>query len=115
MIGPYMLVERVGDRDMDQKLDGVRADLALRIAAMQPANAVHQLASDLNQVRRIALAAGLLPAVTVTHALESALARGERGPLINGWLDILREAIGCEHADAATCDAFAAACSVRYN
>ena len=101
---------------MDQKLDGVRADLALRIAALDGAReSVHQMASDLDQVRRIALAAGLLPAVTVAHALESALARGERGPLIKGWLDILRDAIGCEHADPATCDAYAAACSVRYN
>ena len=36
----------------------------------------------------------MFPAVTVAHALESALARGERGPLIRGWLDILREAVG---------------------
>lgn len=101
---------------MDQKLDGIRADLALRIAALSATQGpVRQFASDLDQVRRIALAAGLLPAVTVAHALESALARGERGPLINGWLDILRDAIGCERADAATCDAYAAACSVRYN
>lgn len=101
---------------MDQKLDGIRAELALRIAALESARVgVHQMASDLNQVRRIALAAGLLPAVTVAHALESALARGERGPLINGWLDILRDAVVCDHADAATCDAYAAACSVRYN
>lgn len=101
---------------MDQKLDGVRAELALRIAALEGAReSVHQMASDLNQVRRIALAAGLLPAVTVAHALESALARGERGPLIKGWLDILRDAVGCDHADPATCAAYAAACSVRYN
>ena len=43
------------------------------------------------------------------------LARGERGPLIVGWLDILRDAIVCDASDAATCDAYAAACSVRYN
>lgn len=101
---------------MDHKLDGIRAELALRIAALETARAgVHQMASDLNQVRRIALAAGLLPAVTVAHALESALARGERGPIIHNWLDILRDAVGCANADAATCDAYAAVCSVRYN
>ena len=54
------------------------------------------MASDLDQVRRIARAAGMFPAVTVAHALESALARGERGPLIRGWLDILRDAVGCD-------------------
>ena len=101
---------------MDQKLEGVRAELALRIAALETAVVgVNQMASDLNQVRRIAMSAGLLPAVTVAHALESALARGERGPLIRGWLEILRDAVGCDHADPATCAAYAAACSVRYN
>lgn len=101
---------------MDRKLDGIRAELALRIAALDGARAgINQMASDLDQVRRIALSAGLLPAVTVAHALESALARGERGPLINGWLDILRDAVRCDDADPATCDAYAAACSVRYN
>ncbi len=101
---------------MDQKLDGIRADLALRIAALDAMQVqVRQFASDLDQVRRIALAAGMLPAVTVAHALESALARGERGPLITGWLDILRDAISCDGNDASTCDTYAAACSVRYN
>ena len=97
-------------------MNGVRADLALRIAALEAAQApLRQLASDLDQVRRIALSAGMLPAVTVAHALESALARGERGPLIKGWLDILRDAVRCEANDTATCDTYAAACSVRYN
>lgn len=108
--------KRGGDGRVDQKLDGIRAELSLRIAALDAAHGqVRQFASDLDQVRRIALAAGMLPAVTVAHALESALARGERGPVINGWLDILRDAISCEAADAATCEAFAAAGSVRYN
>lgn len=97
-------------------MDGVRADLALRIAALDAAaRTTRQWANDLDQVRRIALAAGMLPAVTVAHALESALARGERGPLIRGWLAILRDAVGCEASDPATCDTYAAACLVRYN
>lgn len=101
---------------MDQRMNGVRADLALRIAAIEAATGTFkQMASDLDQVRRIARDAGMFPAVTVAHALECALARGERGPLIRGWLDILRDAIGCDRSDAATCDTYAAACSVRYN
>ena len=100
---------------MDQQLNGIRAELALRIAALETGGAARRLASDLDQVRRIALAAGMLPAVTVAHALESALARGERGPLIRGWLDILRDAVGCDASDPGTCDTYAAACSVRYN
>ncbi len=106
----------MGAMDMDQRMDGVRADLALRIAALEAANGTfRQMASDLDQVRRIALSAGMLPAVTVVHALESALGRGERGPLIRGWLDILRDAVGCDSSDTAACDTYAAACSVRYN
>lgn len=106
----------MGAMHMDQRMDGIRADLALRIAALDSATApLKQLASDLDQVRRIALAAGMLPAVTVAHALESALARGERGPLIRGWLDILRDAVASGASDTATCDTYAAACSVRYN
>ncbi len=101
---------------MDQRMNGVRAELALRIAALESAQRpLRQLASDLDQVRRIARAAGMLPAVTVAHALEAALARGERGPLIKGWLDILRDAVKCEATDEASCDTYAAACSVRYN
>ena len=97
-------------------MNGVRADLALRIAALETARQpLRALASDLDQVRRIAQAAGMLPAVTVAHVLEAALARGERGPLIRGWLDILRDAVRCESSDPAACDTFAAACSVRYN
>ena len=100
---------------MDQRLDGIRAELALRIAALEADGTSRRLASDLDQVRRIANAAGMFPAVTVAHALESALARGERGPLIRGWLDILRDAVGCDRSDPHTCDTYAAACSVRYN
>ena len=46
-------------------------------------------------------------------ALESALARGERGALVHGWLAMLSDAVGCERQDRAACDTFAAACSVR--
>ena len=45
---------------MDQKLDGVRAGLALRIAALDTARAgIHQMASDLDQVRRILKSFGM--------------------------------------------------------
>lgn len=94
----------------------IRADLAARITAID-LRVDHarpfDLARDLDQVRRIAQSNGMLPAVTVAHALDSALARGEHGPLIHGWLAILHDAIGCDRFDGPTCDAYAAACSVR--
>ena len=103
--------------DVPTQAELVRGDLDHRIAACRAASATAtnaQLASDLDQVRRIAHANGMLPAVTVAHALEAALARGERGPMILGWLDILSDAIGSGACDARAAETYAAACSVRY-
>jgi len=96
--------------------DAIRADLMQRIVALDSRadqGRAGDLAQDLDAIRRIAQANGLQPAVSVAHVLDAALARGERGPLIHGWLDILRDAIGCERIDGPTCDAYLAACSVR--
>lgn len=96
--------------------DGARADLVQRITALDlRASTGHaaDLAQDLDAIRRIAYAAGMQPAVSVAHVLDAALARGERGPLVHGWLEILRDAVACDRADAPTCDAYVAACSVR--
>ena len=96
--------------------DGIRIDLVARIDAMNiRAGHFHpgDLAAELEHVRRIAAAHGIGPAVTVVQALDSALSRGERGPLIQGWLAILRDAVGCETPDARACETYAAACTVR--
>jgi len=96
--------------------DGARADLVQRIAALDlRASTAHtaDLAQDLDAIRRIAQAAGMQPAVSVAHVLDAALARGERGPLVHGWLEVLRDAVGCDRTDPPTCDAYVAACSVR--
>jgi hypothetical protein len=106
----------MGDGFDRSRRDAVRIELAQRIAALdmraqcaRPA----ELAGDLDAIRRIAQAYGMQPAVSVAHVLEAALARGERGALIHGWLGILNDAIGCERADGPACDAYVAACSVR--
>ena len=105
-------------RQVDLGIDHIKAELAARIAAIDlkadrlPASS---LASELDDVRRIAQINGLLPAVTVAHVLESALARGERGALIHGWLALLRDAVGSDRLDGPACDAYAAACSVRFS
>ena len=94
----------------------IQAELAARVFAIgartnrDPTGAI---ATEIDAIRRIARANGLYPAAAVAQALESALGRGERGPLIDGWLAILRDAVGCERHDAAACETFAAACSVR--
>lgn len=97
-------------------IEHIKAELAARIAAIDlkaDRLTAGALASELDDVRRIAQTNGLFPAVTVAHVLESALAAGERGALIHGWLAILRDAVGCDRFDAPACDAYAAACSVR--
>ena len=98
------------------ELDAVRADLASRIAAIDvraPYTQPCELAPDIDAIRVIAHRNGLNPAVTVAHFLDSALSRGENGPLVHGWLSLLADAIGSDRQDVAACETFAAACSVR--
>lgn len=73
------------------------------------------MASELEQVRRIAARHGMIPAVTVVHALDSMLARGDYRSMVHDWLSILRDAVGCGANDDRTVETFAAACSVRLN
>ncbi|MFA5969642.1 MAG: hypothetical protein WC816_10425 [Sphingomonas sp.] len=95
----------------------VQEDLSRRVALMglganrRDAGA---LAQQVETIRRLALANRMYPAASVAHALEMAIGRGERGPLIDGWLAILVDAIGCDRNDTAACDTYAAACTVRY-
>ena len=104
------------DGGINGGIDSVRADLAARITAIDvkaPYARARDLASDVDAIRVIAHMNGLNPAVTVAHFLDSALARGEHGPLVHGWLGILHDAVCSERQDVGACDAFAAACSVR--
>ena len=97
-----------------QKMD-VRAELAARVDAIAMRAAMSgpaELARELDCVRTLAAAHGIGAAVTVVHALDSALARGDQGPLIQGWIAILKDAVGTE-AQAVRPDLFAAACTVR--
>ena len=96
-------------------LEGVRMELAARIAALDvraPYAHAAELAGAVDEIRLLAHHAGLNPTVTVVHFIEAALARGERAA-IHGWLPMLRDAVGAERQDVAACDAFAAACSIR--
>lgn len=97
-------------------IDAVQGDLATRVALVRSRAATvptATLAADVDAIRAAALAHGLHPAVAVTHAIEAALARGERGALVLGWLAILRDAVACDRHDARACETYAAACSVR--
>lgn len=94
-------------------IEGIKADLARRIAAIDWRAGAARMAEEVDGVRRVALAHGLYPAVVVSQALEAALGRGERGPLVHAWLGLLREAVASERQDAAAGRAYAAACAVR--
>ena len=97
-------------------IDPVQSELAARVASIgrsAPHASTATLATEIDAVRAAALAHGLYPAVAVTHAIEAALARGERGALVLGWLDILRDAVSCNRHDRHACETYAAACSVR--
>jgi hypothetical protein len=98
--------------------DAIRAELARQILAIglkAERGAARDIARDVDAVRSLAYRHGLMPAATVAHALETALARGGSGVMVRGWLDVLRDAVGCERNDAHACESYVAACSVRYH
>lgn len=96
--------------------DSADSDLAARVALVgihAPSAGIAALAREIDAIRAIALAQGRFPAVAVTHAIAAALARGERGPLVLGWIAVLHDAVLCDRQDADAHAAYAAACSVR--
>ncbi|WP_169542565.1 hypothetical protein [Sphingomonas baiyangensis] len=96
--------------------DLIATDLRGRIAAIDAAADAMEpaaLIAALDQLRRHAVRHGRLPAVTVIHAIDAAVARGERGPIVHDWLAILADAACCPTADRGMHETFAAACSVR--
>jgi len=95
----------------------IRSELAARVGVLSAFSARRHrdIAIEIDAIRQIAHHHGLHPAVAVSQALESALARGECRTLIQGWLSILGEAIGCERQDRAACETFVAAGSVRFS
>lgn len=85
------------------------------IASHAAARPIGDVARDLDAIRRLAAASGHHPVFAVAHALEAAMARGERGALVRDWLNVLGEALGSVRTDPAAGDTFGAACSVRFS
>ncbi len=100
---------------IEREVMEIRAELARRVDAVNARGGDAAMAREVDAIRRIAHCNGMLPAVTVAHLLESALARGEHGALVQDWLAMLGEAVRSDRQDAATSDAFAAACQVRFS
>lgn len=97
-----------------QGVAAIKADLTRRVAAIEWRGGPARLAGEVDQIRRLAKAHGMLPALVVAQQLEHAVARGDHGPIVHGWLAMLSEAISSERQDAAASDTFAAACQVRF-
>lgn len=91
------------------------AELSAAVAAIARHASVWsagRIAGELDEVRRRAAEHGLTHAVTVIHALDGELARGETGALVQGWLAILADAVVAPPTGAAR-HALTAACAVR--
>jgi hypothetical protein len=91
----------------------VRADLSRRVGAIEWRGGPRGLATEIDAIRSVARRHGMMPATVVAEALEAALGRGEHGPLIHAWLQLLRDAIASERQDKRAADSYAAACTVR--
>jgi len=96
---------RIVTDELGQRIDSIGARTARAATA--------ELAADLDAIRKIAVANGITPALPVVHALEAALAAGQRGPMIADGLALLRDAVSCGRDDPRTGAIFAAACSIR--
>jgi hypothetical protein len=101
--------DRTVPKDIQATLSARIDSIVLRL----PSAPIREIAGELEWMRGVARTHHIGPALTVIHALDAALARGERGMLVQGWLTVLRDAIGCERQDRHAEQIFAAACSVR--
>ena len=93
----------------------VRADLCERLAVIRTLSkrlSARDFADNVEGLRRIAAAYGLIPVVRLAEALERAAADGEACPTAL-YLARLQEAIGCERLDEEASQAFLASVSVR--
>ena len=94
-----------------QALDLAASVAKLNVMAMQARP--RDLAGAVDAIRAAAQAEGRLPVVAVARAIEAALARGERGVVITGWIAMLAEAVGCGRSDTDCTTAYLAAGAVR--
>lgn len=72
-----------------------------------------ELAGAVDAIRCVAQAEGRLPVVALARAIEAALARGERGVVIAGWIAMLAEAIRSDRSDPDCTGIYLAAGAVR--
>lgn len=86
-------------------IDGIAAAVGRQSAA--------RLCENVDLVRSLAQAHGLIPVAQLARTLETMIAHGDRGAMVRGTIDLMRDAAGCDRIDASASEAFAAAMSVR--
>jgi hypothetical protein len=94
----------------------IRKDLVDRIDAIAAQGShlrLPQLCEQIDAVRHIARVHGLEPLERLAAMLESAVAFRGHAPILFSYLDLMRDAAGCEEAGPAASDAYMAALSVR--
>lgn len=94
----------------------VRTDILNRIdalAAQRGHLSVARICEEVDQIRHIARAYGLVPVERLASTLESALATGGHGPTVLSYLDLMRDAAGCVEVGPEVNTAYLAAASVR--
>lgn len=100
----------------EDALIGIRAGLCERIDAIAGALSqlsIHRLCEQVDAVRVIAQEYGFVPLAQLARALETTMALGDRGAMVLGYLDLMRDAAGCQRLDPAASEAYLAAASVR--
>lgn len=94
----------------------IKAQLCDRIdtlAEQLPHMNAHQLAHQVDEVRQIARAYGLLPVEELARGLESALSSSGCEIMVLPFLETMRDAVGCNSIDAVTAQSYLAAVNQR--
>lgn len=94
----------------------VRTQIINRIdslAAQRGHISLARTCEEVDQIRHVARTYGLEPVERLASMLESALALDGHGPVVLSYLDLMRDAAGCEAAGPEASAAYLAAASVR--
>lgn len=94
----------------------IRADVIHRIdtiAAQRGNIRLSAMCEEVDHIRHLARSYGMEPLERLASMLESALALDGHGPIVMSYLDMMRDAAGCEDASPAASNAYMAAMSLR--
>ena len=94
----------------------IRTDILNRIdgiAAQRGHLSLARVCEEVDGIRHLARSYGLETVERLASLLESALALDGHGPVILSYLDLMRDATGCEAVGPDVSDAYLAAMSLR--